>query len=634
VEVLWTSATDGDGSPRLLKRGTAPLPPNVWNDIAAHHDAFAAAIQAALNSAGITAKSVVACMPRRLVTLRFARLPHAPPEQLRGMVMFEAQQYILFSLDEVILDYQVVSEPFGMGMASEDDMETVLLAAVRRSTIAALMSVFDRAGLELQQLSVSALALAEHARSALEPTALIDLEPGEMDVAVVSDGQLLFTRATALDVHGPRPEVAARRLAEEVARSFTAYQNEFRQKPLAHVYLGGSAESGAEAEQLETTLSEMLEMPVTRLQSRLLPPSDPDVRAYATAIGMALQTQKGSLAPINLVPNERAERRVQQIQRQRQTVAAIVAAAAVILLIAFLRTSLARQADLRRRTLQANNDLSGAVSRLDARKKQFDRVQTLNTEVTRSLNHDHPVVDVMVALTRALPKSNALWLTQFTFERGGLITLHGETKAQTAATDLMLALQQSGAFTDVRLGYLGDSQSSEGGETGSAAPPNGPAPAAASGSANAAPSGPAAPSAPITPLPGLPGLAAPGGTRAAAAAAPPPGNGNRPSGSPAGANPTPNVPRLAPNARNAVPNAQRPTPAPSGPALTSFVITCRVNAKHPDLIAASAVMPAPAKSANASLSSTNKAARSHPASEQAQAETRNEESDTGEENAD
>src|SRR5262249_47921608 len=152
VEVHWSSATDGDGGPRLLKRGAAPLPPDVWHDIAANRDTFAAAIQAALNSAGIAAKSVVACMPRRLVTLRFPRLPHAPPEQMRGMVMFEAQQYILFSLDEVILDYHVVSEPFG-GMASDDEMETVLLAAVRRSTIAALMSVFDRAGLELQQLS-------------------------------------------------------------------------------------------------------------------------------------------------------------------------------------------------------------------------------------------------------------------------------------------------------------------------------------------------------------------------------------------------------------------------------------------------------------------------------------------------
>jgi hypothetical protein len=137
------------------------------------------------------------------------------------------------------------------------------------------------------------------------------------------------------------------------------------------------------------------------------------------------------------------------------------------------------------------------------------------------------------------------------------------------------------------------------------------------------------------PLPGLPGLAAPGGNRAATAAgAPgtPPGNGSSPPGAPAAANPAPNARRPAPNAQ--APASNRSTPAPSGPALTSFVITCRVNAKHPDLIAASAVLPTPAKSANASLSGANKTASGRQAGKQAQADTGGVESDSGEENAD
>ena len=191
VEVEWNRTGDSSDG-RVTKRGAASLPPHIWNDLAANRQVFVTAIRDALSQAGISARNVVASMPRRLVTLRFAKLPYAPPDQMRGMVAFEAQQYILFSLDEVVLDYHVVTEP-GMMATGGDDMVTVLLAAARRSLINEIVTIFEKAGLELDRLSVSALALAEHARGAIEPTALIDLEPGELDVAVVSDERLLFT---------------------------------------------------------------------------------------------------------------------------------------------------------------------------------------------------------------------------------------------------------------------------------------------------------------------------------------------------------------------------------------------------------------------------------------------------------
>ena len=224
------------GESRIMRRGIAALPPHVWNDIATNRDGMANSIREAMASAGIAAKTVVACIPRHLVTVRFAQLPHALPAQLRGMIEFEAQQYILFPLHEVTLDYRVLTGA-GAGLSSpgQDDMQTVLLVAARKSLVGEIMKVFDKTGLELTQLSVSALALAEHGRDALEPTALINLEPGGLDVAVVAEGQLLFTRASALDIQNSLPDVAGRRLAEEVARSFTAYQNEFRQIGRAHV---------------------------------------------------------------------------------------------------------------------------------------------------------------------------------------------------------------------------------------------------------------------------------------------------------------------------------------------------------------------------------------------------------------
>ena len=444
---------------RILRRGSAPLPPHVWNDLPAHRDTFVSALRAALAAAGISGKSVIACMPRRLVTVRFARLPSAPPEQMKQMVTFEAQQYILFSLDEVSLDYHALTGPLpGFGSSDGEDLETVLLAAARRSLINELLAIFDKAGLELRQLSVSALALAEHARDVLEPTALIDIQPGSMDVAVVADGQLLFTRATALDLEGISPDVAQRKLDEEVARSFTAYQNEYRSKIIGHVFLSGSSATVKDAGRLERSLSSILEMPVSRLHNRLITANDPDLIGYATASGLALQTQSSALAPISLVPDERAERQARQASRLRQQVSVLGAAAVLIGAIWQANAMVKNSAADAVRTLAANKKLKSSKSILDTVQKKHDKLASFDAELEKGLDRKHGAVDVVTALHAALPNSSDLWLTQLSYVHGGLLTLRGEARNSTAPTELAIALQGSGAFRDVKLVYMGDAQ--------------------------------------------------------------------------------------------------------------------------------------------------------------------------------
>ena len=446
------------GETRIVRRGSAALPPNCWTEVGANREGMASSIREALSSAGITAKSVVASLPRRLVTVRFARLPQAPPEQIRGMIEFEAQQYILFPLNEVILDYHVPTG-IGTGISSgQDDLQTVLLVAARRSLIADIVSVFDRVGVELTQLSVSALALAEHVRDSLEPTAVIALESGSMDVSVVADGQLLFTRSSALEVAGIAREVAARRFSEEVARSFTAYQNEFRQKPLAHVYLCGSETATPDGDWMDQALIEALEKPVARLHNRLLPTGDPDARSYAIASGMALQTLGGALSDINLVPNERAEKRLQVQRTRRRQLLGLAAVAAVGAGVFYVNSAIGSQDVRRKETEAANKAMEQALKDEKPVQRSHDRVTALDRVLTMVLDRDHPSVDVLVALNRCLPKSPDIWLTQLNFDRGGLMTVRGDSKNSRSVTDLMINLQSSGAFSDVRLSYLADAQ--------------------------------------------------------------------------------------------------------------------------------------------------------------------------------
>ena len=576
VEVVWSPS----GDIQVTKRGKAPLPAHAWNDLKANTGAIASALRSALSTAGIAAKSATVCLPRRFATLRFARLPKASPEQMQGMVAFEAQQYILFPMEEVVLDYCTLPDD------GDEELQTVLLAAVRRPLIMDLLAILERAGLEAEHLTVSGLALAENIRNAIEPTAIVDIEGGELDIVVVANQRLLFTRAASLE--SANRDGGELRVAEEIARSCAAYQNEYRHILLARILITGENETQLAG--VESALREGFETPVERLRGRGY-----EVGGYATEIGAALQTQPDSLCSINLLPREREEHRAQTAQKRKSLLAVAVIVVAMFASVYFFTLRMQAQDKQSLTQKRANDQMNAALEQLEKSKRAFEKTQALDADLVASLDRTHPAVDVLTALGAALPKSSETWLTQFSFERGGVLTLRGESKSETAATDLALALQRSGSFSEVQLTYLGDSQTN--------VPQTSSAPNVAATGILPAPKGIPAPP------PNTPPNTSPSKPANAVGSKPPmmpPPNGARPPNMPPPAM-SANAPKsnAPPVVLNAVPIIK--PPAPVVPVLvaprTAFVIVCKVNAKAKDLIppdmeklvTASATKPAPQK---------------------------------------
>jgi len=433
--------TAGDAA-RLVRRGSAPLPADAWADPAASRDALAEAIRGALSAAGITPHRVVAALPRSVVTLKYARLPHATPEQVQGMVQFEAQQYIPFPMDEVVLDHLIVSE-------EGDELTTVMVVAARQSLVEQVLAAFEKAGVEVEQLTVSSLGLVGHAGGASQPVALLDFEPGEMELAVVSEGRLLFSRAARLP-----DSPAEHSLASEVARSFAAFQNEHRSLSVSRLLLAGSVGALSDAER---ALPGLVDVPVSRVDG-FLDPGDAEALAYAVAAGLAADAARGESAGINLVPASRLERKAAV---RRRTHGAL-AAAAVLAVLAFAGVSFSNTLAAQQREAAAarreNRRLEGARKALAKVKAEHDRAAKTFATVAGGLGRDLYIVDLIKAVSDGIPKNSSLHLTQLTIERGGQVAIHGTARTEAAATDLVLALQGSGAFRDVRLGYMGDAQ--------------------------------------------------------------------------------------------------------------------------------------------------------------------------------
>lgn len=454
VEVEWSGPREAG---RILRRGAAPLAGDPWSDTSASVERLSTAIRQAVAAAGVSPRNVVACLPRRVVTVRFAKLPPAPPEQMKEMVTFEAQQYILFSLDEVVLDYSILGETNLRPDAHDDDLGTVLLAAARRSVVADVLAAFDRAGVDVARLTVSALALAEHGADFQQPVALVDVEPGDMDVAVVSGGRVLYTRAGAVGTNLAGQE-GAYQVASETARSLAAFETEYRRQAVATVALSGSAAADTNGALIRERLAEATGVPVELLASRWLPEGDLDALGYAAAVGAARQSRPGALAQINLVPKERSEQKTRLARTRRRQIATVVGILVVLVGGTALRNAMAQRADLERRTVDANKRYNTVAAVLADRQSSYDKTDAQSEDLNAGLDRSHPAVDVLVGVNRALPPATTLWLNQFNLDRKGTLILRGETKSLAGPTDFDERLQQCGLFLDTRLDYVRDAE--------------------------------------------------------------------------------------------------------------------------------------------------------------------------------
>ncbi len=136
-------------------------------------------------------KYVVASLPEEKAFLQVIRLPKMSEEDLKGAVIFEAENYIPLPINQVYLDYQIVQPP-----ARGIDHLDVLLAALPKSTIDPYIDCLKLAGLKTKSLEIESLAIARALiknENSSSPVLLIDIGATRTSFIVFSGSSLRFT---------------------------------------------------------------------------------------------------------------------------------------------------------------------------------------------------------------------------------------------------------------------------------------------------------------------------------------------------------------------------------------------------------------------------------------------------------
>ncbi|HYE04771.1 MAG TPA: type IV pilus assembly protein PilM [Planctomycetota bacterium] len=163
----------------------------------------AVVVRKVLDQLGVRGKRIVTSVSGRSVIVRQVETPRLGPEELKTHIAYEADKYIPFGTDEVIIDCQPLPD---RANAKATNMQ-VLLVAVRRGFVEDHITTLRNAGLSPEVIDVDVFAVA-NAYELLGPgsvdgadqqaTALIDVGASKSNIAIVQGNRLLFTREVYL----------------------------------------------------------------------------------------------------------------------------------------------------------------------------------------------------------------------------------------------------------------------------------------------------------------------------------------------------------------------------------------------------------------------------------------------------
>jgi type IV pilus assembly protein PilM len=192
--------------PSLSTLALRPMPPGlVQEDQIVDPQGLADEIKALFDDAGISKRFVVASVGNSQVIIRSINVPKMSLAELDEAIKWEAERYIPFPIDEVVLDYYVLDNPDDV---EEGEQLEVVIAAAKLELVTQQVEYLKLAGLEPVVLDVKPFALLRSLKGAMLGEALTKsalesdayTEAGEVGVVL----EIAATQTTITLVRGER----------------------------------------------------------------------------------------------------------------------------------------------------------------------------------------------------------------------------------------------------------------------------------------------------------------------------------------------------------------------------------------------------------------------------------------------
>lgn len=319
---------------------------------------------------------VRAVLPRHRVTTRVVSLPSTNPSEIARMVRLEADRYVPYPIEELVLDHAVLG-------TSDEGFSTVLVVLVHRDEVNAILQPLGKARVKDISVTISSLALYNAYLASSDGddlhAGIVHVGIGGLDVIAVERGELTFMRGVpwsgdwhALD---PVTEGVETNIIREVRASIDSRRRAVPgETPLSKLYLTGEV---AGLDRLRDRLAAEMDIDVDMLGDVSTGSAAPG----PVASGAVVSPGKVSGAvTINLLPEEYVTGISRSSQIKRLAVAAVLAFIAMLLGV---RVSIDRAEEQRKYLdfLNAEIKLAEPVKELVQVKQQ--RVRAVHSRLDR-----------------------------------------------------------------------------------------------------------------------------------------------------------------------------------------------------------------------------------------------------------
>ena len=457
-----------------------------------------AAIARALSQLGLKPGPVVMGVSRAQVVLRTLQLPVLDDlRELASMVHFQIGRDLPFRMDEAVIDFKVrrrfTPPPARAESPARPDHPSaepapaprleVLVAAVKRDVVEFYQQMADIAGLRLVTLGLLPYANARcveacNVADGDQPVALVSLRPDEMNIDVIAQQTLLFSRGAPVKPHtepphgvpasagqtsedSTRAEIAATQPPEggtpslafgvpasagetfadavtiEVVRSLHSFSGMETQNPVTKIVVtGATGQERAVVECLEkrfATPCTMLDL-ATALE---LPGESAEHAPGAIAtIGLALGVHDAIGLPFDFLNPKRPA--VQRDLRRIRILASIAAAAAVFVAVSGVRQILINQR--LKLQLAADAELADAKSKQPIYQKMIRQGATVQEWEKGGRNW----LEHYAYLSAILPSAEEIYIASFSVSGSGAVVLSVQARSGEILAKLDKQLRAAG----------------------------------------------------------------------------------------------------------------------------------------------------------------------------------------------
>ncbi len=189
----------GPSKPQLLAYGGMTLPAgSMQSDSSVDRQNVANAVKQVVKKAKIQSTQAVMALPGASVFTSIIKMPNMPKNELADSIKWQAKQYVPTSLDEVILDWHIISEPTKKEAEADAKSEIeVMLIAAPISLVNKYVGLCHDAGFKPLALEIEPLALARSVVGVKDdPVIVLDMGQASTEISIVQQGVVRLNRNT------------------------------------------------------------------------------------------------------------------------------------------------------------------------------------------------------------------------------------------------------------------------------------------------------------------------------------------------------------------------------------------------------------------------------------------------------